>query len=279
METKEEPARMQGGAGGPDVLPHLAYDEALARERAMLAAAVGDRGEGGPGLAWMLWRTQTCIVVPRGHVNRPAFAAAVTASAARGWPVRIRDTGGGAVAQGPGVVNLSMAFAIGADVRERIGASYRILCAPVMAMLRGRGIDGAYRAVSGTMCDGAYNIVVGDRKLAGTAQRWRSLGRDRPGEHGVLAHLAMFADLDHAEAAEAINALHADLGIEAGIDPSSHVNWAEIDIPAGGGTAAAMARELDAACRALRLDALLASEGRDFARPTDGSPRGSGSIP
>lgn len=260
---------MRGGAGGPDVLAHLAYEEALARERAMLAAAVGDRGDGGPGPAWMLWRTDPCIVVPRSLLNRPAFAAAAAASAARGWPVRLRDTGGGAVAQGPGVVNLSMAFSIGAGLQERIGASYRILCAPVMAMLRRRGIDGAYRAVSGTMCDGAYNIVVGDRKLAGTAQRWRSLGRDRPGGHGVLAHLALFAELDHAGAAEAINALHADLGIEAGIDPSSHVNWAEIEAPAGGETAAAMARELAAACRALRLDALLASEARDVAGTHD----------
>ena len=245
-------AQGQGGAG---VLLHLPYDEALARERAMLAAA-----DGGPGLSWMLWRTEPCIVVPRSHVNRPAFETAAAASAARGWPVHIRDTGGGAVAQGKGVVNLSMTFSIGASSRDRIGTSYRILCAPVMAMLRSRGICGAFRAVPGTMCDGAYNVVVGDRKLAGTAQRWRSLGRDRPGEHAVLAHLAMFVNLDHVEAAESINALYADMGIEAGIEASSHINWAEIDTaidaPAGAGTAAATAQKLDDACRAVRLDEL-----------------------
>lgn len=250
-------AQGQGGAG---VLLHLPYDEALARERAMLAAA-----DGGPGLSWMLWCTESCIVVPRSHVNRPAFETAAAASAARGWPVHIRDTGGGAVAQGQGVVNLSMTFSIGAASRDRIGTSYRILCAPVMAMLRSRGICGAFRAVPGTMCDGAYNVVVGDRKLAGTAQRWRSLGRDRPGEHAVLAHLAMFVNLDHLKAAESINALYADMGIEAGIEASSHINWAEIDTaidaPAGAGTAAAMARKLDDACRAVTLDELL-EEGR-----------------
>ncbi len=238
--------------GAPGVLPHLAYDEALARERAMLAAA-----DGSPGLTWFLWRTGPCIVVPRSHVNRPAFAAAVAASSARGWPVHTRDTGGGAVVQGPDVVNLSMVFSIGAALRERIGTSYRILCEPVMAMLRSRGIHGTYRAVPGTMCDGIYNIVVGDRKLAGTAQRWRSLGRARPGEHAVLAHLAMFAKLDHVEAAEAINALYADMGVTAGIEASSHVNWAEIDAPRGAGVAEEMARELDEACRAVRLDEML----------------------
>lgn len=256
--TKEGLVQEQG------VLLHLACDEALARERAMLAAAVdeiidcpGDSpGDGGPGLRWMLWRTDACIVVPRGHANRPAFAAASAASAARGWPVHLRETGGGAVAQGPGVVNLSMVFSIGAGLRDRIGASYRLLCQPVMAMLRRRGIDGAYRAIAGTMCDGAYNVVVGDRKLAGTAQRWRGLGRDRPGAHAVLAHLALFASLDLGEAAAAINALYADMGIEAGVEASSHINWAEIDRSIDE-PAAAMARELDDACRALGLDGLL----------------------
>ncbi len=260
--TKEGLATMQGAAGGRAVLMQLAYDEALARERAMLAAA-----DGSPGLTWMLWQTGPCIVVPRSHVNRPAFEVAAAASAARGWPVHTRDTGGGAVVQGQGVVNLSMVFSIGADLRERIGTSYRILCEPVMAMLRNRGIHGAYRAIPGTMCDGAYNIVVGNRKLAGTAQRWRSLGRDRPGEHAVLAHLAMFASLDHIEAAEAINALYADMGIEAGIEASSHINWAEIDTSAGAGMAAAMARELDDACRVARLDEL---EGSRNCVPTPG---------
>src|SRR5690606_18421418 len=127
-----------------------------------------------------------------------------------------------------------------------------------MAMLRSRGICGTYRAVPGTMCDGAYNVVVDDRKLAGTAQRWRSLGHDRPGEHAVLAHLALFVDLDHIEAAESINALYADMGIEAGIEASSHINWVEIDnTPTGAGVAAAMARELDDACWAVRLDEML----------------------
>jgi len=51
------------------------------------------------------------------------------------------------------------------------------------------------------------------------------------------------------------------MGTDAGIEASSHINWAEIDRstggPAGAGRAAALARELDEACRALRLEGLL----------------------
>ncbi len=256
MMTREKLAQVQGGevgkADGPGVLLRLPYEEALAEERAMLGAA-----DGSPGLTWLLWQTAPCIVVPRSHESRSGFKAAVAASAARGWQVHTRDTGGGAVVQGPGVVNLSMVFSIGPALRDRIGTSYRVLCEPVMAMLRSRGIHGTYRAIPGTMCDGAYNIVVGSRKLAGTAQRWRSLGRDRPGEQAVLAHLAMFATLDHVEAAEAINALYADMGVEAGIEASSHINWAEIDTPSDTDIADALARELDDACRAVRLAEML----------------------
>src|SRR5690606_41762908 len=66
-------------------------DEALAHERAMLAAA-----DGSPGMVWSLWQTGSCIVVPRSHTVRPGFGEAVAASAARGFPVHVRDTGGGA---------------------------------------------------------------------------------------------------------------------------------------------------------------------------------------
>lgn len=236
----------------PALLPEMQYDHALAHERAMLAAA-----DGSPGMVWSLWQTGTCIVVPRSHTVRPGFGEAVAASAARGFPVHVRDTGGGAVVQGAGVVNLSMVFSIGPQVRERIGTSYRVLCEPVMAMLRARGIEGAFRSIPGTMCDGIYNIVVGTRKLAGTAQRWRNLGRGRPGEHAVLAHMALFADLDHVTAAAAINALYADIGIDSGIEAPTHINWAEIETGSGKAVAVALAEELDRACQAIDLEALL----------------------
>jgi hypothetical protein len=192
----------------PALLPEMQYDQALAHERAMLAAA-----DGSPGMVWSLWQTGTCIVVPRSHTVRPGFEDAVVASAARGFPVHVRDTGGGAVVQGAGVVNLSMVFSIGPQVRERIGTSYRVLCEPVMAMLRARGIEGAFRSIPGTMCDGIYNIVVGT--------------------------------------------LYADIGIDSGIEASTHINWAEIETRPGKTVAVALAEELDRACRVIDLEALL----------------------
>lgn len=252
---KEKPAT---DAAGPDILFQLGGEEALLREQAMLAtaatAAASRPDHEAPALSWLLWQTQHCIVVPRSYLNHQGFATAMTASAARGWPVFLRDTGGGAVVQGPGVLNLAMTFHVGAGADDRIASSYRILCAPVMTMLRRRGIEGSWRAIAGTMCDGAYNIVVDGRKLAGTAQRWRGLGRARPGQHAVFAHLALFATLDHEMAAAALNALYADMGLAAGITAESHINWAEIETSDAVEPVAALARELDEACRMERSD-------------------------
>ena len=237
----------------PEILLQLGCEEALAREQALLSHAASKSGDQDPALTWMLWQTENCIVVPRSHLNYEGFAAAAAASSARGWPVHLRDTGGGAVVQGSGVVNLAMTFYVGSEVRDRIGSSYRLLCQPVMAMLRRRGIEGGWSAIAGTMCDGAYNIVVGGRKLAGTAQRWRGLGRQRPGEHAVFAHLALFVALDHQAAANALNALYADMQLSVGITAENHINWAEIEASANKDMAVAIARELDDACRAMQL--------------------------
>lgn len=205
-----------------NILLHLEYGDALACERAMFAAAGGHKK-----LTWMIWQTGHCIVVPQNHLTRPGFDSAASASAARGYPVYGRDTSGGALVQGAGVINLSMVFSIGPDIRDRIPISYRFLCEPIIALLRERGIEGTFDAVPGTMCDGKYNIVVADRKLAGTAQRWRSFGQALD-EYAVLAHLALFVDLEHGAASEAVNAYYLDAGIENKILREKHINWSEI---------------------------------------------------
>ncbi|CAN7586681.1 lipoyl protein ligase domain-containing protein [Brucella pseudogrignonensis] len=97
---------------------HLPYHEALARERALLGETPHD-----PELKWMLWQTPPCIVVPRSHANYHNFEQAIAASEARGWPVFLRDTGGGAVVQGPDVINLSMRFSADATGHDRISLS------------------------------------------------------------------------------------------------------------------------------------------------------------
>ncbi|THF54420.1 lipoate--protein ligase family protein [Ollibium composti] len=207
--------------GRPQFLPIAA---AFEWETAMLDAVAG-----GAGLQVMVWRCERCIVVPRRLAASAAFPAAARELERRGFPVVVRNTGGDAVVQGPGVVNVSLAFAMPAKLPDRIGHAYRFLCAPLMSLLRKHGIETANGAVAGAMCDGTFNIIAMDRKLAGTAQRWRrAFGGEGDSGFAVLGHLALSADLDHAAAADAINAFYAAAGIDSRVRGDAHVNIAEL---------------------------------------------------
>jgi lipoate-protein ligase A len=202
---------------------------ALERETAMLDAVAG-----GASPQVIVWQCERCIVVPRRMAAFATFPAAALELERRGVPVVVRNTGGDAVVQGPGVVNVSLAFAIPARLPDHIGHAYRFLCAPLMSLLREHGIETANGAVPGAMCDGTFNITAMDRKLAGTAQRWQR-ARNVSGSSGfaVLGHLALSVNIDHAAAADAVNAFYAAAGIEGRIRGDAHVNIAEL-LPANG---------------------------------------------
>jgi len=204
--------------GRPHRLPVAA---ALAREAAMLDAVAG-----GAAPQILVWQCERCIVVPRRLTSSAGFPTAAADLERGGFPVFVRNTGGDAVVQGPGVVNVSLAFARSPKQEDRIGEAYRILCAPLMALLKEHGIEAANGAIAGAMCDGAFNVTAMGRKLAGTAQRWRSL-RGAAG-FAVLGHLALSVDLDHAAAADAVNVFYAAAGIESRVRGDVHINMAEL---------------------------------------------------
>ena len=49
--------------------------------------------------------------------------------------------------------------------------------APLLALLEEHGLAGSYDFVPGLFCDGQYNLVIGGRKVTGTAQRRLAPGR------------------------------------------------------------------------------------------------------
>lgn len=125
---------------------------------------------------------------------------------AEGWDVVIRNTGGTAVPQGPGVVHISYLFP-----RDRrpvtTDAYYRILTQPLIAWLETIGLEAYTGALPGSFCDGTYNVLVNGQKLVGTAQAWRGglagMASQRPGY--VLAHACLVVDVDIQQALAQIN--------------------------------------------------------------------------
>jgi lipoate-protein ligase A len=171
-------------------------------------------------LAWMqraahtgraaahLWRGVQGLVVPRAYERAPHWRAACADSAAEGWPVQVRASGGGLVPQGPGVLNLSLAWAVPEGQAMTIDPVYRALCDELAAAFARLGVRAEVQAVEGSFCDGRFNLAVDGAKLVGTAQCWRRI----EGVQVVLAHALMLVEADPVALTARCNAFEAVLG-------------------------------------------------------------------
>jgi lipoate-protein ligase A len=169
-----------------------------------------------------IWEAPVSLVVPRSYQRYPALADARAAFARRDCPVWLRLSGGGLVPQGPGVLNLSLAYPVRASMGALSEAVYVHLCTILADALHPLGVLTHWQAVEGSFCDGRFNLAWGPgdvahssaRKIAGTAQYWRRV----PGSAGeqplyaVLAHAVLLVDADPIEINERANAFEAMIG-------------------------------------------------------------------
>ncbi|GGJ08634.1 hypothetical protein GCM10010885_17200 [Alicyclobacillus cellulosilyticus] len=131
-----------------------------------------------------------------------------------GWLVVVRNTGGTAVPQGDGVLHFSLIL----PRTRRSGSTdayYRLLTEVLIAWLAGYGVEAATGPLPGSYCDGQYNVVVGGRKLIGTAQSWRGglagMASGHPGY--ILAHACIMIDVDLVSGTRLINRFYAEAGL------------------------------------------------------------------
>jgi lipoate-protein ligase A len=140
----------------------------------------------------VLWQAPQGLVAPLSYRRHAQLAAVCAAFAARGWPVRLRRSGGGIVPQAPGILNLSLTWPVAGPPGTHADLVYACICDVLARALAALHIDAQPRTIKGAFCDGRFNLAVGARKIAGTAQYWRRAG-DR---HAVLAHALLLVDAD-----------------------------------------------------------------------------------
>lgn len=182
----------------------------------MLEAAVASKERLG-----FLWQANaTGLVLPDRFTRAPEFVAATKASAARGWPVVSRKTGGGITPQGPGVLNLALCFTVPPGASRAIRASYAEIVDPMRAGFADLAITAEATPVEGSFCDGDYNLAVEGRKLVGTAQRWRGTT--------CLIHALVMTDIDLPVAVDAVAAFSRDLRHDTVFDRDVHCRMADL---------------------------------------------------
>lgn len=140
-----------------------------------------------------LWQAPQCLIVTRKDMRLPRYQEACDRLAAEGWPVHVRDSGGTAVPHGAGILNLSLFLP---RTTTDLAHYYRLLGAPLLALLGEHGLEGSYDFVPGSFCDGQYNLVIEGRKITGTAQRWLAPGQDHRGAVLAQAMLLVGGDVD-----------------------------------------------------------------------------------
>ncbi|QSN64908.1 lipoate--protein ligase family protein [Caballeronia sp. M1242] len=194
--------------------PAMLAGDPLDAEEALLARAAS-----GDAVAH-IWTAPVSLSVPRSYQRYPALADARANFARRGCPVWQRLSGGGLVPQGPGIVNVSLAYPVRAPMGALAETVYVHLCGILADALQTLGVFTHHQAVDGSFCDGRFNLAWGPgndaRKIAGTAQYWRRAPqpadeRDTP-LYAVLAHAVLLVDADPVEINERANAFETLIG-------------------------------------------------------------------
>lgn len=198
----------------------LPVEAGLDAERALLERVHA----GATDCALLLWRPQdAALVMPRRLERLEGFARAAASCAELGWPVALRDTGGEPVPQSPAVLNVALAYAVpvGEAEQKRIENAYLRLCDPLCEWLLEQGLAPDLGAVEGAFCDGRFNVTLAQRKLVGTAQRWRR--RTGDGRHVTLAHGAILMENQREAMVDVVNAFYRDCALDTRCRATSHV--------------------------------------------------------
>ncbi|SBL25608.1 lipoate-protein ligase A [Klebsiella oxytoca] len=147
-----------------------------------------DRARDGEAVA-QLWQAPQGFVVPGSYRKFAELPAVSEQFASRGWPVYH-------------------------SLGEAAEPIYLFLCGLLQRTLSTFGVASHFQAVSGSFCDGRYNLACGEggqvRKIAGTAQYWRPMPAGRG--HVVLAHAVILLDVELQAAHRAANDFEARLG-------------------------------------------------------------------
>jgi octanoyl-[GcvH]:protein N-octanoyltransferase len=128
-------------------------------------------GERGPTA--LVWTSSRYVGATRPETRLPGFPEAARAAESLGFPVLVRNSGGGAVAANEGSISFSLTFPV-QDLRHGLYERYAGGVDLVAAALRRRGVAAEGGEVEGEFCPGAHSVRSGGPqgvKHAGLAQR------------------------------------------------------------------------------------------------------------
>ncbi|HKH09653.1 MAG TPA: hypothetical protein VKA73_00785 [Rubrobacter sp.] len=128
-------------------------------------------GERGP--AALMWSSSPYVGATRPETRLEGFPGAARSAEESGFPVLVRNSGGGAVAANGGSLSFSLTVPVG-DLRHGLFERYAGGVELVVSALRRVGVEAEGGEVEGEYCPGAHSVRSGGWrgvKHAGLAQR------------------------------------------------------------------------------------------------------------
>ncbi len=128
---------------------------------------------GACGPTALLWTSSRYVGATYPETRLPGFDTAARLAEEAGFPVLVRNSGGGAVAANEGSISFSLTFPV-KDLRQGLYERYAEGVGFLIAALRNLGIAAEAGEVEGEFCPGAYSVRWGGYsgiKVAGLAQR------------------------------------------------------------------------------------------------------------
>ncbi len=136
-------------------------------------AVLEDVAAGSRGPTALVWTSPPYVAATRRETRLPGFGRAAARAEKRGYPVLVRNSGGGAVAANEGSISFSLTFPV-EDLRHDLYERYTAGVELVAAALQRVGVAAEGGEVQGEFCPGAYSVRSGGVrgvKHAGLAQR------------------------------------------------------------------------------------------------------------
>ena len=136
-------------------------------------AVLEEVAAGSRGPTALLWTSSPYVGATRPETRLPRFGEAARQAETAGFPVLIRNSGGGAVAANEGSISFSLTSPV-EDLRHGLYERYGEGAELIVAAMEKVGIKAEAGEVEGEFCPGAYSVRTGGPlgiKIAGLAQR------------------------------------------------------------------------------------------------------------
>lgn len=186
-------------------------------------AVLEEIAAGSRGPTTLLWTSSRYVGATRLETRLPGFATAVRLAEEAGFPVLIRNSGGGAVAANGGSISFSLTFPI-EDLRHGLYERYSEGTELVVTALDKLGVAAEPGEVESEFCPGAYSVRSGGyhgTKVAGLAQRVKR----RAARVEALVLITNTAELRHV-----LERFYGALGLS--FRPESVADLPGVDVPA-----------------------------------------------